>query len=124
MNIPPVVGLVISLSLGIVLGGFSMYQYMDKAQVEADAGQIKKDNKVAADIDAVTVEAKKSNTVTKTVIKWRDRPPVVIPQELTEDEINTICNNHFAPDDIVQSLRAEAARARGRFSDVPDDTLP
>ncbi len=124
MNIPPIVGLVVSLSLGLVLGSFSMYQYLDKEQAHADSEQIKKDNKVAADITADTVEAKKSNTVAKTVIKWRDRPPVVIPQELTEDEINTICNNHFAPDDIVQSLRAEAARARGRFSDVPDDTLP
>lgn len=124
MNIPPVVGLVISLSLGIVIGSFSTYQYMDKAQVEADAGQVKKDNKVAADIDAVTVEAKKTNTVAKTITKWRDRPPVIIPQELTDDEINTICNNHFAPDDVVQSLRSEATRAWARFNDMPHDSVP
>ena len=124
MNIPPIVGLVVSLSLGLVLGSFSMYQYMDKEQAHANAEQIEQDNETAADITAVTVAAKQTNTVAKTITKWRDRPPVVITQELTADEINTVCNNHFAPADIVQSLRAEARRAWARFNDLPDDPVP
>ncbi len=124
MKIPPVIGLLISLCVGILLGGFSMYQYMDKKQVQADVSQIKKDTKKAAVIDAVTVKAKKENTVSKTITKWRNRPPVIIQQELTNDEINILCNNHFAPDDIVQSLRSEATKARRRFNNMSNDTVP
>ena len=118
MNIPPIVGLVISLSLGIVIGGYGTYIKMDRAQIEADAEQVEDDNELAVEIDNETIEAKQNNTVAVEVVKWRDRPPVKIPVELTDNEIDTMCTNRVVPSNIVRAIRSEATKARRRFNDL------
>ena len=124
MNIPPVVGLVISLSLGVVIGGFGCHMWNEKNQAEADADQIKDDNKTAAKIDVETIEAKRDNVVSKEIIKWKNKPPVQIPRELTADEIHSICNNYYLPVNVMQSIRIEATKARDRINDVQDNNAP
>ncbi len=94
---------------------------MGKQQIQADASQVKKENMLAVEIKADTIEAKKTNAVAKLATKWRDRKPVIITQELTEDEIDTICANRYVPDDLMQSIRTEASRAWSRFNDMPYD---
>lgn len=118
MSIPPIVGLVVALLIGSLFGGSTVYLYLDSEQAEADNRQIEEDNELAGDITEETVEAKAGNTVTATIVKWRDRPPIKIPVELTDDEIDTICVNRNVPDDIMQSIRSEAAKARQRFNNL------
>lgn len=118
MNIPPIIGLVVALSIGIVTGGVTTYLYLDNEQMEADIEQVTDDNELAAVFDKETIEAKQVNTVTTTIVKWKDKPPVVIPRELTDNEIDTICVNRHVPGDIVQSIRSEAAKAWARFNNL------
>ena len=119
-NIPPVVGLVIALAVGVGTGGASVHFYHEKEQAEADAHQLTKDDKKAAKISRETEVAKRNNEVIKTVVQYRDKI-VEIPTELTQDEIHTICINQLLPDHIMQSIRTEAAKARGRIDDVYND---
>lgn len=118
MNIPPIIGLVIALLIGVVFGGSTTYLYLDNEQMEADNEQVEDDNELAADITEETVEAKQDNTVTTTVVNWKNKPPVVIPRELTDNEIDTICINRNVPSDVMQSVRSEAAKAWARFNDL------
>ena len=103
--------------LGLILGGLLVYLYYDKAQIEADTKQVKKDDKTASQIEYKTTEALKTNTVTKVVTKWRTKP-VTVPRDLTDEEIDNLCANRAVPADIMQSIRSEAARAWARFNDL------
>ena len=118
MNIPPIIGLVIALLIGSLFGGSIVYLHLDNEQLEADNRQVDDDNELGADITEETVEAKQINTVTTTVGNWKNKPPVVIPRELSDNEIDSICINRNVPFDVMQSIRSEATKARARFNDL------
>lgn len=120
INIPPVIGLVIALVVGAGAGGASTHLYHKKELAEADAHQLKKDDKKAAKISHETEIAKRDNKVIKTIVQYRDKI-VKIPTELTQDEIHTICINQLLPDNVMQSIRTEATKARNRIDDVYND---
>jgi hypothetical protein len=119
-KIPPVIGLLIALVVGIGTGGIGTHFYHKKEQAEADARQLKKDDKKAATIARDTEKAKRDNTVTGEIVKYKNIY-VEVPKELTEDEIHGICINHYLPDHIMQSIRAEAAKARQRIDNLYND---
>lgn len=114
IKIPPAV---LSLLIGLILGAFVMWMYIDTKQVEADVAQVVEDNKDAEEIAADTVILKETNTVTKVVTKWKNKI-VKIPRDLTNEEIDTLCANTYVPDDIMQSIRHEVAEARKRLSNL------
>lgn len=119
-KIPPVIGLLIALIVGMGTGGLGTHFYHEKQQAEADARQLRKDDKKAAAITRDTEKAKRDNEVANETAKYRN-VYIEVPKELTEDEIHGICINHVLPDDLMQSIRAEAAKARQRIDDLYND---
>lgn len=103
------------LCIGIALGGLTVYQYLDKKQTKSDVVQVKKDNKDAAIIESDTDEIKATNTTPEVIIKYRTKE-VKVPVELTDEEIDTLCINRYAPSDVMQSLESTFASAWGRFN--------
>ena len=67
MNIPPIIGSVISLTLGVVVGATVTYQYIDKKQITANVKQLAKDSVTNTEIKKVTLQNKKNNKVKKTL---------------------------------------------------------
>lgn len=119
-NIPPVIGLLIALGVGIVTGGTGTHFYHEKQLAEANARQLQKDDRTAAKISRKTEKAKRDNEVAETIIEYRDKI-VEVPLELTKDEIHNICINLYLPDDIMQSIRSEARKAWKRINGVQYD---
>lgn len=115
MNIPPVIGLVITLSIGIVIGSFATYQYYTKSDLEDQIEVRQDDNEQAKVIEKETVNEKSDETLKVTVKKHVDKP-VKECKELSDEEIESMCTSRYMPDDILRDFRYKANRAWRRFN--------
>lgn len=121
MSVPPIIGLIISLSLGLIIGGVGNHFYHKKNLAEANMKQIKRDIKTAKNINVKTSQAKNDNEVIKALEQHKNKPPVIVPKELTPDEIYSLCNNVYLFDNVMQSIRTEAAKAERRIKNLQYD---
>ncbi len=119
MNIPPSIGVLLSLIVGIGIGAYGMNARHESAQFKADREQVADDNELGAEISTETAALIESSPVTKIVIKYKDKI-IKVPQEFTDEEIDTLCVNQYMPSDILQLVRNQIARARQRIDNVRD----
>lgn len=150
-KIPPVVGLLIALVIGLLLGTFSTYQYYTKDLLEKEAEVRTQDREKDKDITKETLEMQTDTTLADTIagykkpkqsqplkrskskvkpkvrIEYVDKlipatcPIPIICPELTENEIINMCVTQYVPADILQPLRDQIDRARRRTN---ADLLP
>lgn len=120
MSIPPSIGMLLSLVIGIAIGEYDMARRIESRQVEADNNQVKVDNKKGAEISRDTESMKKSNKVASTVESYKERE-VKVPRELNDEEIDNLCVNRYMPDGILQSVRDQISEARSRVNNLPPE---
>ncbi len=115
MNMLSVIRPAIFLTVGLLLGAFSMYQYLDKQGMINEIQVRKDDNEQSKKIAKVTISQKVDSTVKTTVIRHTIRPAKKC-KELTDVEINSMCTGRYIPDDILRDIRGQIDRARGRLN--------
>lgn len=113
MNIPPIIGLILSLSLGIVIGSVGTYQYYSKKELQTETIVRSDDNKNAKKIEKETKKMKEDKSTSIIVEKYKEFKENKC-KELTNEEIISMCINQYVPDDLLQSIQNKISRARGR----------
>ena len=119
MSIPPSIGMLLSLVVGMAIGAYGMNARHDSAQFDADQEQVSEDNVKGAKISVETAEMLKSSPVSNAIIKYKDKI-VKVPRDLTDEEIDSLCINRHIPADFLQLVRDKIATARGRIDNVRD----
>lgn len=119
ITIPPSLGMLLSLIVGVAIGEYDMNRRMDSKQKTADSKQIVADNQKGAEIAKKTAEMKDSSPVAASVIKYRTKT-IKVPRDLTDEEIDNLCTNRYIPTDLLQLVRHQIAAARERIDNVRD----
>ena len=115
MNIPPVVGMLASLVVGIAIGAGGMYQHYSKELLEVQTKLRAEDNNKAKEIQRKTDEFEGDKALAKVVVKYKEKKVRYCP-EATNEEIDTMCANRYVPADIMRPILDQINRARGRVN--------
>ena len=90
-----------------------MWQVYSKEKLTVTAEVRDADNKQGKAIDTATKGQLENKALKKTILKYKKRAAIKCPG-MTDEEIDSACVSRYAPSDIVQSIRDQINRARGR----------